>query len=344
MDISTFLNDNFLLVVIVLAIMVIVFWFVQRKEKDNISNLFSGHISGGKTPMLDRFSRDLTRAAREGKIDPLIGRTEEIRRMIQILSRRTKNNAILVGQSGTGKTALAEGLAVTIASGKVPEAIKSKRVLALNLGGMLAGTQYRGEFEQRMKVVTDEISAAGRSIILFIDEIHNLSQAGEAQGAIGAANLLKPALARGDVQAVGATTVGEYYKYIIKDTSLERRFQPVMVKEPSEEETVKILLGLRKKYEDHHKVEISDGIVKAIVELSGKYLTDRYFPDKAVDLMDEAASKVKLEATEKGAYGQAPEVKIKDIEEIIFMWSRDVDELKKAGQIINDNQNQDYNG
>lgn len=345
MDITAFLNDNFLLVVIVLAIMVIVFWFVQRKEKDNISGIFTGgYMHGGKTPMLDRFSRDLTRAAKEGKIDPLIGRTEEIRRIIQILSRRTKNNAILVGQSGTGKTALAEGLAVTIASGKVPEAIKSKRVLALNLGGMLAGTQYRGEFEQRMKIVTDEISAAGRSIILFIDEIHNLSQAGEAQGAIGAANLLKPALARGDVQAVGATTVGEYYKYIIKDTSLERRFQPVMVKEPSEEETIKILMGLRKKYEDHHKVEISDDIVKAIVELSAKYLTDRYFPDKAIDLMDEAASKVKLEATEKGAYGQAPEVKIKDIEEIIFMWSRDVDELKKAGQIIENNQNQDYNG
>ncbi|PJE58147.1 MAG: hypothetical protein COU81_02305 [Candidatus Portnoybacteria bacterium CG10_big_fil_rev_8_21_14_0_10_36_7] len=331
------LDNSIYIFVLIFVVAVGLIYFVQKRSNQAESGaFFKPSKFGSKTPMLDRFSRDLTHEAKIGKLDPLVGRHEEIRRIIQILSRRTKNNVILVGQAGTGKTALAEGLALEIASGKVPEVIKTKRILALNLGGMLAGTQYRGEFEQRMKMITDEISASGRSIILFIDEIHNLSQAGEAQGAIGAANLLKPALARGDVQAVGATTVSEYFKYITKDTSLERRFQPVMVKESTAEETVQILMGLRKKYEDHHKVHIPDEIIKTIVQLAGKYLSDRYFPDKAVDLMDEAASKVRMETTQKGEGQDWPILTPKNIEDIIFIWSRDVDQIKKEAKILED--------
>lgn len=320
-------------VIFVLAVGAIIY-IKKRERKVTAGAFFDSKGKSGKTPMLNRFSRNLTKEATEGKVDPIIGRESEIKRIIQILARRTKNNAILVGQAGTGKTALAEGLAVKIAAGRVPEQIRSKKVLALNLGGMLAGTQYRGEFEQRMKVITDEISASGRSIILFIDEIHSLSQAGEAQGAIGAANLLKPALARGEVQAVGATTVREYYQYIAKDASLERRFQPIMIRESTPEETVLILRGIKERYENHHKVRIDEDVIQGIVSLAGKYLLDRYFPDKAVDLLDEAASKVKLRVIEKGREEEVPRVTIQDVEDIIFMWSRDVDQLKKAAEML----------
>lgn len=318
------LNSIIVGLLIVAAVAAVYFWARKR-----------GRASGsGTTSTLDRFSRDLTRAAQRGKLDALIGREEEVKRMIQILSRRTKNNAILVGEAGSGKTALAEGLASKIASRQVPLILQSKRVLALNLGGMLAGTQYRGEFEQRMKAITDEISAAGRSIILFIDEIQNLTQAGEATGAIGAANLLKPALARGDIQAIGACTIEDYYQYIINDASLERRFQPVLVKEATPDEAEKILLGIKSKYETHHNVAISEEIVKAIIDLCGQYMSDRYFPDKAIDVMDEAAAKAALEFLGQQNAGQPPAVSVKDIENVIFQWGSDLNELKKRGEFL----------
>ncbi len=313
------------------AVLIIVGFLIFKKPKLG----FRAFPKGSGTPILDRFSRDLTTLARQGNLDPVIGRDEEIKRMIQILSRRTKNNVILVGEAGTGKTALAEGVALAIVNEKVPPVIQRKRVLTLNLGGMLAGTQYRGEFEQRMKMVTDEISLAGRSIILFIDEIQNLTQAGEATGAIGAANLLKPALARGDIQAIGACTVEDYFHYISRDTSLERRFQPVLVKETTPEETLTILRGLKSKYEEFHQVKISDEVLKAVIDLAVRYLTDRYFPDKAIDLIDEAAAKVRLESVGKGSpKGERPEVTIKDIESVVFHWSRDIVSLKKKMEIL----------
>lgn len=330
----TQLNSNAFFYALILALAVLVYYLLRKKiQWSKIS--FGAGAGSSATPMLDRFSRDLTQETRVDKLDPLIGREREMKRLIQILSRRTKNNAILVGEAGAGKTALAEGLAAAVVGKKVPPEIQGKRVLALNLGGMLAGTQYRGEFEQRMKMITDEISTAGRSIILFIDEIQNLTQAGEATGAIGAANLLKPALARGDIQAIGACTIEDYFAYISRDASLERRFQPVMVKEATPEETFKILQGIKVKYEDFHKVRISDGVLKAIVDLSAKYMPDRYFPDKAIDVLDEAAAKVQLEAVEQDQPDQTkqPEVAIKDVESVIFQWGRDLTELKKRSEM-----------
>jgi len=247
-----------------------------------------------KTPTLDQFSRDLTKLAREGKLDPVVGRRREIDRAIQILSRRTKNNPVLIGDPGVGKTAIVEGLAQRIAKGNVPETLKGKRVIALDLSAILAGTKYRGEFEERFKTIMDEILAAGREIILFIDEIHTLVGAGAAEGAIDAANMIKPALARGDLQTIGATTVNGYRKYIEKDAALERRFQPILVEEPSLEETIEILKGLRDKYEAHHRVKITDGALVAAAKLSDRYIKDRFLPDKAIDLVDEAAAKVRL--------------------------------------------------
>ena len=245
------------------------------------------------TPTLDQYSRDLTKMAAEGKLDPVIGRETEISRIIQILSRRTKNNPCLIGEPGVGKTAVIEGLALRITHSEVPDIMKGKRLVSLDLSGMVAGSKYRGEFEERIKNVIREVSA-DRSIILFIDEIHTIIGAGGAEGALDAANIIKPSLARGEIQLVGATTITEYRKHIEKDAALERRFQPVMVEEPSEEESVEILKGLRKTYEDHHRVIITDDALKAAVHLSARYISDRFLPDKAIDLIDEASSKIRL--------------------------------------------------
>ena len=245
------------------------------------------------TPTLDKFSRDFTKMASESKFDPIVGRDKEIERVIQILSRRTKNNPCLVGDPGVGKSAIVEGLAQEIYEGNVPSTLKDKRIVSLDLSSMIAGSKYRGEFEERIKKVIDEVREAG-NVILFIDEIHTIIGAGGAEGAIDASNILKPSLARGELQLIGATTLEEYRKYIEKDAALERRFQQVMVNEPNEEEAVAMLKGLRDKYEAHHKVKITDEAIEAAVKMSSRYITDRYLPDKAIDLMDEAASKVRL--------------------------------------------------
>ncbi len=245
------------------------------------------------TPVLDRYSRDLTALAREGKLDPVIGRETEIQRVIQILSRRTKNNPCLMGEPGVGKTAVVEGLAQMIAAGNIPETIADKRVVTLDLSGMVAGSKYRGEFEERIKRVLSEVMENG-DVLLFIDEIHTIIGAGGAEGALDASNILKPSLARGELQLIGATTIEEYRKYIEKDSALERRFQPVTVEEPSEDETYEILKGLRGHYEKHHNVTITDEALKAAVKLSARYINDRFLPDKAIDLIDEASSKLRL--------------------------------------------------
>ena len=250
-----------------------------------------------KTPTLDAYGRDLTTLARDNKLDPVIGRANEIERVIQILARRTKNNPALIGEPGVGKTAIAEGLAQRVIKGEVPEPLRERRVITLDLAGLVAGTKYRGEFEERMKRVMDEIRAASGEIILFIDELHTLVGAGAAEGAIDASNIIKPALARGELQCIGATTLNEFRKHIEKDSALERRFQPVMVGEPSIEETIEILRGLRDRYEAHHKVTITDEALAAAAKLSDRYISDRFLPDKAVDLVDEASSRVRLQAT-----------------------------------------------
>ncbi|MDI3509194.1 MAG: ATP-dependent Clp protease ATP-binding subunit ClpC, partial [Clostridiales bacterium] len=252
-----------------------------------------GQPKNTNTPNLDQFGRDLTELAREGKLDPVIGREKEIERVIQILSRRTKNNPCLIGEPGVGKTAIAEGLAQQIAEGNVPELLKDKRVVALDLPAMVAGTKYRGEFEERLKNVLNEVKKTG-NIILFIDELHTVIGAGAAEGAIDASNILKPALARGEMQAIGATTLDEYRKHVEGDPALERRFQPVVVGEPSRDDALLILKGLRDKYEAYHRVRITDEALEAAVDLSMRYITDRYLPDKAIDLIDEAAARVKL--------------------------------------------------
>ena len=269
----------------------------------NGGNTGDGYASGsakaqqgqGSLKTLLKYGKDLTQAAKDNAIDPVIGRKDEIDRVIQILSRRTKNNPCLIGEPGVGKTAIAEGLAQKISAGEVPEILKGKTVVALDLTSMLAGAKYRGDFEERIKGVLDEVSQ-NHNVILFIDEIHNIIGAGAAEGAIDAANILKPQLARGDIQVIGATTLDEYRKYIEKDSALERRFQPVMVNEPSQEDAVKILFGLRDKYEAHHKIKITDEAIRAAVELSSRYINDRFLPDKAIDLIDEAAAKVRLRA------------------------------------------------
>jgi ATP-dependent Clp protease ATP-binding subunit ClpC len=251
--------------------------------------------SAAKTQTLDEFGRDLTELAREGKLDPVVGRQQEIERVMQILSRRTKNNPCLIGEPGVGKTAIAEGLALRIVQGDIPELLKDKRIIALDLAGLVAGTKYRGEFEERMKKVMEEVRRADGQVILFIDELHTLVGAGAAEGAIDASNIMKPALARGELQCVGATTQEEFRKYIERDAALERRFQAVKVREPNEEEAVDILKGLRERYEAHHHVEITDDAITASVQLSQRYITDRSLPDKAIDLIDEAASRVRLQ-------------------------------------------------
>ncbi len=248
---------------------------------------------------LKKFARDLTQAARDGKLDPVIGRDEEIRRTIQILARRTKNNPALIGEPGVGKTAIAEGLALRIANGDVPDTLKDRRLMALDMGALIAGAKYRGEFEERLKGVLDEVKAAEGDVVLFIDEMHQLIGAGKSEGAMDAGNLLKPALARGELHCVGATTLDEYRKYVEKDPALQRRFQPVFVGEPTVEDTISILRGLKEKYELHHGVRITDGALVAAATLSNRYITDRFLPDKAIDLMDEAASRIRMEVESK---------------------------------------------
>ncbi len=286
---------------------------------------------GGKAKTLKEFTRDLTADARAGKLDPVIGRDSEIQRVIQILSRRTKNNPCLIGEPGVGKTAIAEGLARKIVLGDVPDDLLDKRLLSLDLSGMVAGTKYRGEFEERIKKVLEEVQRAG-NVILFIDELHTIVGAGSAEGAVDAANIIKPALGRGEIQVIGATTLNEYRKYIEKDAALERRFQPVQVGEPSKEASLEILKGLREKYEQHHKLHITDEALEAAVSLSARYINDRFLPDKAIDLMDEAASRVRMETEEL-----SPE--LKSLEEKISALVKDKDaaiaaqDYEKAAQL-----------
>ncbi len=276
----------------------------------------SGHQGGSatnaNTPTLDSLARDLTVVARENRLDPVIGRGKEIQRVIEVLSRRTKNNPVLIGEPGVGKTAIAEGLAQQIVNNEVPETLRDKRVMTLDMGTVVAGTKYRGEFEDRLKKVMDEIRQAG-NIILFIDELHTLIGAGGAEGAIDASNILKPSLARGELQCIGATTLDEYRKYIEKDAALERRFQPIHVDEPSLEESIQILKGLRDRYEAHHRVSITDDAIDATVKLSDRYITDRFLPDKAIDLIDEAASKVRLRSYTTPPNLKELEVKLEEI-------------------------------
>src|ERR687894_1943137 len=252
-----------------------------------------------KYQALETYGRDLTAAAAEGKLDPVIGRDDEVRRVIQVLSRRTKNNPVLIGEPGVGKTAIVEGLALRIIHGDVPEGLKDKRLLALDLGSLVAGAKFRGEFEERLKAVLQEVTGAAGEIILFIDEMHTLVGAGKAEGAMDASNLLKPALARGELHCIGATTLDEYRKHVEKDAALARRFQPVFVGEPSVEDTVSILRGLKEKYEQHHGVRVTDSALVTAATLSNRYITDRFLPDKAIDLVDEAASRLRMQVDSK---------------------------------------------
>ncbi|ANU08608.1 ATP-dependent chaperone ClpB [Paraurantiacibacter namhicola] len=281
----------------------------EAKLDPQALNVAINELRGGRTAdsagaenaydAMKKYARDLTEAARAGKLDPVIGRDEEIRRVVQILARRTKNNPVVIGEPGTGKTAIAEGLALRIANGDVPDSLRDRQLMALDLGSLIAGAKYRGEFEERLKAVLDEVKGADGQIILFIDEMHTLIGAGASEGSMDAGNLLKPALARGELHCIGATTLDEYQKYVEKDAALQRRFQPVYVEEPSVEDTVSILRGLKEKYELHHGVRITDGAIVAAATLSERYITDRFLPDKAIDLMDEAASRIRMEVESK---------------------------------------------
>ncbi|MDD3570815.1 MAG: ATP-dependent Clp protease ATP-binding subunit [Lachnospiraceae bacterium] len=307
---------------------------LQRLYEDIMNMLGEGEDSQGlsmggrqsqgdsSTPTLDKFSRDFTKMAQESKFDPIVGRDKEIERVIQILSRRTKNNPCLVGDPGVGKTAIVEGLAQKIVTGDIPEPLKNKRVVSLDLSSMVAGSKYRGEFEERIKSVMDEVKKDG-NVILFIDELHTIIGAGGAEGAIDASNILKPSLARGEIQLIGATTLEEYRKHIEKDAALERRFQPVKVEEPTEDEAIQMLYGLRDKYEAHHNVKITDEAIVAAVKMSSRYITDRFLPDKAIDLVDEAASKIRLQSY------TAPS-DVKDLEERLSTLEKEKEEAIKT--------------
>ena len=296
----------------------------NRYKEDFKNGRPISEAEGSLTPTLDQYSRDLTKLAQEGKLDPVVGRETQISRVVQILSRRTKNNPCLIGEPGVGKTAIAEGLALRIAKGEVPATVEGKRVVTLDLSGMVAGSKYRGEFEERIKKVIREVIQAG-NVLLFMDEVHTLIGAGGAEGSIDASNILKPSLARGEVQLIGATTIAEYRKYIEKDAALERRFQPVNVEEPTQEEAVEILQGIKEKYEEHHGVSISDEAVRACVTLTQRYINDRFLPDKAIDVMDEAAARLKLTGFKK------PEQIGRLAEEIKEL------ELAKEGAVVQEN-------
>jgi ATP-dependent Clp protease ATP-binding subunit ClpB len=278
------------------------------------SNRVSGQNPEDTYQALLKYGKNLNELAAKGKLDPVIGREDEIRRVLQVLSRRTKNNPVLIGEPGVGKTAIAEGLAHRIIQGDVPESLKSKQIIALDMGSLVAGAQFRGQFEERLKAVLKEVQESNGEIILFIDELHTVVGAGAAQGSVDASNMLKPALARGDLRTIGATTLDEYRKYIEKDPALERRFQPVFVGEPDIEDTISILRGLKEKYEVHHGVRITDGAIVAAAQLSDRYISDRFLPDKAIDLVDEAAAKLRIEIDSMPEELDKLERKIKQIE------------------------------
>jgi len=295
----------------------------EKGKSSSSSNSSNGNTA--KSPTLDEFGRDLTELAREGKLDPVVGRQPEIERVMQILARRTKNNPCLIGDPGVGKTAIAEGLALRIVSGDIPEILMDKRLIALDMAGLVAGTKYRGEFEERMKKVMEEVRKADGQVILFIDELHTLVGAGAAEGAIDASNIMKPALSRGELQCIGATTQDEFRKYIEKDAALERRFQSVKVREPNEEEAVEILRGLRERYEAHHNVEITDEALTSAVQLSMRYITDRTLPDKAIDLIDEAASRVRLQQS-------LPPSDVRNDKQKLAKMRADLEHLRRHGE------------
>lgn len=298
----------------------------QSRQQSGSGKQSSGNAerSNAKTQTLDEFGRDLTELAREGKLDPVVGRQQEIERVMQILTRRTKNNPCLIGEPGVGKTAIAEGLALRIVSGDIPDLLRDKRLVALDLAGLVAGTKYRGEFEERMKKVMEEVRRADGQVILFVDELHTLVGAGAAEGAIDASNIMKPALARGELQCIGATTQDEFRKYIEKDAALERRFQAVKVREPNEQEAVEILKGLRERYEAHHDVDITDEAIQSAVQLSQRYITDRTLPDKAIDLIDEAASRVRLQLS-------LPPIDVRQDRQKLLRLKADLDHLRRHG-------------
>jgi ATP-dependent Clp protease ATP-binding subunit ClpC len=299
----------------------------QTKSASGAGGRTTSAAGTTKTQTLDEFGRDLTDLAREGKLDPVVGRQQEIERVMQILCRRTKNNPCLIGEPGVGKTAIAEGLALRIVSGDIPDLLRNKRIVALDLAGLVAGTKYRGEFEERMKKVMEEVRKAEGQVVLFIDELHTLVGAGAAEGAIDASNIMKPALARGELQCIGATTQDEFRKYIERDAALERRFQAVKVKEPSEEEAIDIMKGLRERYEAHHNVEITDDAIHAAVTLSQRYISDRSLPDKAIDLIDEAASRVRLQQSLPPAEVRQDRLRLNKLTgEIDHLQKRNVDE------------------
>lgn len=313
MESNNFLDGGTLTVFFALIVIIVVFYFLWKFFRQSIGgNVFSG------TPVLSSFSRDLTDMAQKNSIDPVVGREKEIEHLITVLSKRTKNNAVLIGEAGVGKTTIVEGLAQKIISKNIPIELNGKRVLALDLNSLLSGTKYRGEFEGRVKKITEEITNTKRNIILFIDEIHNLIESEGSSGSVSVGDIFKPAMARGDLQIIGATTKSEYDEYFHKDMAFKRRLQPIFVGEPTKEETLNILKGIRVKYESYHKVKISDEVLQACIDQSERMLPDRSFPDKAIDLMDESASKTRMKCIidEKAQCQIIPEVKIEDVHKI----------------------------